>query len=204
MLHQTNALSDLNLEAATTLNLKREPACFAFLCGRAILPPQPIDAIHLDLASVDYYGGRATLWATLDMRSGASGEKPASLLGFDETFLRPFTRALIEAAATRTPYRMTILNRRDEPAYPRVVEYVTGPGVALGELIITPQDSVLVVTGRSVEDNEDETLFQFPRSDTFMRAFVRTAAQADQALRETLAESEKLARLREVQSGKEG
>jgi hypothetical protein len=201
MLNSTHALSDRNLEAATTLNLKREPACFAFLCGKAILPPQPIDAIHLDLASVDYFAGRATLWATLDMRSGASGEKPSSLLGFDETFLRPFTRALIEAAASRTPYRMTILNRRDEPAYPRVVEYITGPGVALGELIITPQDTVLVVTGRNVDERDDETLFQLPRSDTFLRAFVRTTAQADQALRETLAESERLARQRALQSG---
>jgi len=72
MSEQINALSDRNLEASTTLSLKREPACFVFLCGNAISPPQPIDAINLDLASVDYFSGRASLWATLEMRSSAS------------------------------------------------------------------------------------------------------------------------------------
>src|SRR6202162_5905858 len=97
MLQPPNALSDCNLEATTTLSLKCEPACFAFLCSRAVLPPQPIDTINLDLASVDYFCGRASLWATFDIRSGASNDQPASVLGFDETFLRPFTRALIES-----------------------------------------------------------------------------------------------------------
>ena len=195
MLHQTNALSDRNLEAATTLSLKREPACFAFLCSRAITPPQPIDSLNLDLASVDYFSGRASLWATLDVRSGASNEQPASILGFDETFLRPFTRALIEAAASRTPYRMTIVRSPDEPTRQRVIEYVTGPGVALSEVIITPQDSVLVISARGEEDREEESLFQLPRTDSFLRAFVKMTCQADQALHETLEESERLGRL---------
>jgi hypothetical protein len=194
MLHSQNALSDRNLEAATTLTLKREPACFAFLSSRAIAPPQPIDSIYLDLASVDYFAGRASLWATLDMRSAASNEQPASVLGFDESFLRPFTRALIEAAASRTPYRMTIVHGRDELVRQRVVEYITGPGVALAEMIVTPQDTVMVITARNQDDREEETLFQLPRTDTFLRAFVRMTCQADQALRDTLEASEKLAR----------
>jgi hypothetical protein len=189
-----SALSDRNFEATTTLSLKRETACFAFLSSRAALPPQPIDSINLDLASVDYYAGRASLWATLDMRAGSGNEPHMSLLGFDETFLRPFTRALIEAAASRTPYRMTIVQSAGEHSRHRVVEYITGPGVALSELVITPQDSVLVISGRNEEDHEEETLFQLPRTDSFMRAFVRMASQADQALRNTLEQTEKTAR----------
>ena len=69
----------------------------------------PIDAINLDLASADYFQGRASLWTTLEMRSGVNGERPMALLGFDES-LWPFTRALLEAATTRATYRMTILS----------------------------------------------------------------------------------------------
>jgi hypothetical protein len=196
MMDPQNALSDRNLEANTTLSLKREPACFAFLSSRSATAPQPIDSLNLDLASVDYFGGRASLWATLEVRSGATNEQPAAVLGFDETFLRPFTRALIEAAASRHPYRMTILRQPGESERQRVVEYVTGPGTALMEVILTPHDTVVVISGRSVEDGEEETLFQLPRSDSFLRAFVKMTCQADQALRDTLAESEKLARRR--------
>jgi hypothetical protein len=194
MLHQSNALSDRNLEASTTVSLKREPACFAFLCSRAVAPPQPIDSINLDLASVDFFGGRASLWATLDLRTGTAGEGPTAILGFDETFLRPFTRALIEAAASRTPYRMTILRGADEPARNRVVEYVTGPGIALCEIVLAPFDNVLVIAGRPDEETEPETLFQLPRTDSFLRAFVKMTGQADLTLHETLQQSERLAR----------
>lgn len=189
-----NALSDRNLEANTTLSLKREPACFAFLSSRSTTPPQPIDSLNLDLASVDYFAGRASLWATLEVRSGATNEQPVAVLGFDETFLRPFTRALIEAAASRHPYRMTILREPREAARQRVVEYVTGPGTALTEVILTPHDTVVVISGRTADDGEEESLFQLPRSDGFLRAFVKMTCQADQALRDTLNESEKLAR----------
>jgi hypothetical protein len=192
----SNVLSDRNLEASTTLSLKREPACFAFLCSGAVSPPQPIDAINLDLASVDYFAGHASLWATLDVRSGASNDQPMAILGFDETFLKPFTRALIEASASRTPYRMTIVQESGESVRQRVVEYITGPGVALSEIILTPQDNVIVISARSQADQEEETLFQLPRSDSFLRAFVRMTYQADQALRDTLAQSEQLARQR--------
>jgi hypothetical protein len=197
MLSPTNAISDRNLEATTVLSLRREPSCFAFLCARAVRPPQGIDSINLDLASVDYFAGRASLWATLDMRSGQPEEGAASLLGFDETFLRPFTRALIEAAATRTPYRMTIVRNGDEKVRHRVVEYITGPGNALSELVITPQDGVMVVSGRAVGDGEEETLFQLPRTDSFLRSLVKMTGQADTALRETLEESERIGRLRD-------
>jgi hypothetical protein len=198
MADPTNALSDRNLEATTTLSLKREPACFAFLCSRAVQAPLPIDSINLDLASVDYFGGRASLWATLEVRSGATNERPTAVLGFDETFLRPFTRALIEASASRTPYRMTILREPGESERQRVVEYVTGPGAALREVIITPHDTCVVVSGRADDDNDEETLFQLPRSDSFLRAFVKMTCQADQALRDTLADTDKLARQHSV------
>ena len=105
----TPAITDRNLEATTNISLKREPACFAFLSPRSISPPMPIDSINLDLASADYFGGRASLWAALEMRSSVSDERPTAILGFDETFLRPFARALIEAATTRAAYRMSIL-----------------------------------------------------------------------------------------------
>lgn len=196
MMDPSNVLSDRNLEASTTLSLKREPVCFAFLCSRAASAPMPIDAINLDLASVDYFSGRASLWTTLEVRSGATNEQPTAVLGFDETFLRPFTRALIEAAASRNPYRMTILREPGETERQRVVEYVTGPGSALSEVILTPHDTVVVISGRAIEDGDEETLFQLPRSDSFLRAFVKMTCQADQALRDTLADSEKLARHR--------
>lgn len=196
MAEQTNALSDHNLETVTTLTLKREPACFAFLCSNAVSPPQPIDSINLDLASVDYFEGRASLWATLDIRSGASNDQPTAILGFDETFLRPFSRALIEASASRNPYRMTIVRDQDGPRRNRVVEYVTGPGVPLSELVLTPQDNVVIVSGRAYDQREEETLFHLPRTDSFLRAFVKMTCQADQALYDTLAQSERLARSR--------
>jgi len=188
-----HALTDWNLEAATTLSLRREPACFAFLCGDADAAPQPIDAINLDLASVDYHGGRASLWATLEIRSTASNDQPMALLGFDEAFLRPFSRALIEAASNRAPYRMTIRRDAVNAKRHRVVEYVTGPGVPLIELMLTPQDGTVTISGRA-EGGEEQTFFQLPRTDSFLRAFIKMTCQADQALRETLAESEKIAR----------
>jgi hypothetical protein len=197
----TNALTDWNLEAATTLSLRREPACFAFLCGDADAPPQPIDAINLDLASIDYYAGRASLWATLEIRSSATNDQPLAILGFDEAFLRPFSRALIETASNRTPYRMTIRADADSPKRQRVVEYVTGPGISLAELLLTPQDATVTISGRAADGAEEQTLFQLPRTDSFLRAFIKMTCQADQALRDTLAESEKIARRRAKAAG---
>lgn len=189
------AITDRNLEATTNIPLKREPACFAFLSARSVSAPMPIDSINLDLASADYFDGRASLWTTLEMRSSVSDERPTAILGFDETFLRPFARALIEAATTRAAYRMTILQESRDPERCRVVEYVTGPGKALRELILQPFDSVVLISAAMAKDG-DETLFQLPRTDSFLRAFARMAYVADQALHELLDDMERVARQR--------
>jgi hypothetical protein len=193
----SNTLSDRNLEATTTISLKREPACFAFLCSRALSAPVPVDSVHLDLASADYFDGRASLWATLEIRSGATNEKPMTVLGFDETFLRPFTRAVLEASTTRNAFRMSMMAEGASPAQPpRVIEYITGNGIALEQLVLTPHDHVLLVAAPLQQGEPEETLFQLPRTDSFLRAFAKMTHQADQALRDTLADMEKLARRR--------
>jgi hypothetical protein len=185
-------ITDRNLEQSTTISLKREPACFSFLCARAISAPIPIDSINLDLASADWYGGRASIWATLDIRSAATNDRPTAVLGFDESFLRPFTRAVLEAATTRTAFRMSVLP--DSAAKPRVVESVPGETKSLGEIVLTPHDHVILVSASLEEGEPEETLFQLPRTDSFLRAFAKMAHQADQALKDTVAEMEKLAR----------
>src|SRR5262249_6439527 len=161
------------------ISLKREPACFAFLSPRSISPPMPIDSINLDLASADYFGGRASLWAALEMRSSVTDERPTAILGFDETFLRPFARALIDAT-TPAAYRMTIVQETHSTERCRVVEYVTGPGKALEELMLQPYDNVVLVGAGKGKEGE-ETLFQLPRTDSFLRAFAKMAYVADQA-----------------------
>src|SRR5262249_35502381 len=140
----------------------------------------------------DYFQGRASLWATLEMRSAVNNDRPMALLGFDETFLRPFARALIEATTTRAAYRMTILPEASEGRSCRVVEYVTGPGRTLTELVVQPYDNVAVISAAGKDG--DETLFQLPRSDSFLRAFAKMAYSADQSLHDLLAEMERLAR----------
>jgi hypothetical protein len=194
-------VKDRNLEQTTIMSLKREPACFAFLCSRAILPPLPIDAINLDLASADFFDGRASVWTTLEVRSSATDDRPTAVLGFDEAFLRPFTRALIEAATTRVAYRMSIVPVPGKVERSRVVEYVTGPGAALREIILTPHDNVVLVGAAVGEDDVEETLFQLPRSDSFQRSFAKMTFQADRALRDTLNDMERLARERTAATG---
>jgi len=189
----TPAISDRNLEATTNISLKREPACFAFLSARSVAPPMPIDSINLDLASADYFQGRASLWTTLEMRSAVNNDRPTAILGFDETFLRPFARALVEASTTRASYRMTILNEVPDVDRCRVVEYVTGPGKTLKELVIQPFESVMAITAASRSEG-DESLFQLPRTDSFLRAFAKMSYTADQALHELLDEMERIAR----------
>jgi hypothetical protein len=190
---ETPAISDRNLEATTHISLKREPACFAFLSARSAAPPMPIDSINLDLASADYFQGRASLWTTLEMRSSVNNDRPTAILGFDETFLRPFARALVEAATTRASYRMTILGDTPGGDRCRVVEYVTGPGKQLKELVLQPFDNVVLITANSPKDGE-ETLFQLPRTDSFLRAFAKMSYAADQALHDLLDEMKRLAR----------
>ena len=189
------ALTDRNLEATTNISLKREPACFAFLSARSVSSPMPVDSINLDLASADYFGGRASLWTTLEMRSAVTDDHPTALLGFDETFLRPFARALIEAATTRAAYRMTILQESRDTERCRVVEYVTGPGKALQELILQPFDNVVLVSSATAKD-ADETLFQLPRTDSFLRAFAKMAYVADHTLHDLLEDMERVAHRR--------
>jgi hypothetical protein len=193
----TPAIADRNLEATTNISLKREPACFAFLSSRSIAAPISIDSINLDLASADYFDGRASVWTTLEIRSSITDERPAAMLGFDESFLRPFARAFIEAATTRAAYRMTILPEAGNIERYRVVEYVTGPGKALKELVLQPFDSVVLISaaanGAGSKDGE-ETLFQLPRTDSFLRAFAKMAFVADQTLRDLLDDLERFAR----------
>ena len=157
----------------------------------------PIDSINLDLASADYFQGRSSLWTTLEMRAGVNGDRPTALLGFDESFLRPFTRALVEAATTRAAYRMTILSQTAEGGRCRVVEYVTGPGKALKELLIQPYEAVMTITATSRSDGE-ESLFQLPRTDNFLRAFTKMSYTADQVLHDLLDEMDRVARNRNV------
>jgi hypothetical protein len=192
---ETPTIADRNLEASTNISLKREPACFAFLSPRSVSSPMSIDSINLDLASADYFEGRASLWTTLEFRSSVNDERPTAILGFDETFLRPFARALIEAATTRAAYRMTILHDARASERCRVVEYVTGPGKALEELMLQPFDNVVLISAAKPKEGE-ETLFQLPRTDSFMRAFAKMAYVADQALHDLLEDMERLARQR--------
>jgi hypothetical protein len=200
---ETPAITDRNLEATTNISLKREPACFAFLSARSVAPPMPIDSIHLALASADYFNGRASLWTTLEMRSSINNDRPTAILGFDESFLRPFARALVEASTTRAAYRMTILGETGDSDRCRVVEYVTGPGKPLKELVLQPFDNVVLIAATSAKDGE-ETLFQLPRTDSFLRAFAKMSYTADQSLHELLDEMERLARrhqVKEVETG---
>ena len=190
---ETPAIADRNLEASTNISLKREPACFAFLSARSVAPPMPIDSINLDLASADYFQGRASLWATLEMRSAVNNDRATAILGFDESFVRPFARALVEASTTRAAYRMTILPDARDGDRCRVVEYVTGPGKPLRELLLQPFDNVVLISSVTGKD-ADETLFQLPRTDSFLRAFAKMAYVADQALHGLLEDMERVAR----------
>ena len=91
------------------------------------------------------------------MRSSISDERPTAILGFDETFLRPFARALIEAATTRAAYRMTILQEARSSERCRVVEYVTGPGKTLEELMLQPFDNVVLDQRRKRQGRRRDT-----------------------------------------------
>src|SRR5260221_12749852 len=190
---ETPTISDRNLEASTNISLKREPACFAFLSAPGGPPPMPIDSINLDFAWADCFNGGASLWPTLEMRSSINNDRPTAIRGFDESFLRPFARALVEASTTRAAYRMTILGETGDSDRCRVVEYVTGPGKPLKELVLQPFDNVVLVAATTPKDGE-ETLFQLPRTDSFLRAFAKMSYSPDQALHDLLEEMERLAR----------
>jgi hypothetical protein len=91
---------------------------------------------------------------------------------------------------------MRIADALDKADRFRVVEYVTGPASPLRELVFTPHDHVILIGAALGEDCEEETLFQLPRSDSFLRAFAAISYQAEQMLRDTLADMERLARER--------
>src|SRR6202035_321145 len=120
-------------------------------------------------------------------------DRATAIFGFDESFLRPFARALIEASTTRAAYRMTILGEARDSERCRVVGYVTGPGKPLKELVLQPFDNVVLITATTPKDGE-ETLFQLPRTDSFLRAFAKMSYTADPALHELLDEMGRVAR----------
>ena len=72
---------------------------------------------------------------------------------------------------------------------------MTGPGKALHELILQPFDNVVLISAATAKDG-DETLFQLPRTDSFLRAFAKMAYVADQALHDLLDDMERVARHR--------
>ena len=207
MLDHSRPLCDRHLDMATAMSCQREPACFAFLCANAVVGPQPIDRLNFDIASADFHRGRASVWATLEMRGesrsdGGSGEVLA-LLGFDEGFLRPFTRAVLEAASTRVPHRMSIRPDPDRPEAPRVVDYIRDAGgMPITELVVIPYEQVLAIVVPSDNAEIEETLFQLPRTDTFLRSLTRMAHLADAALRDTLDEMSRLGRGAEAKASK--
>jgi hypothetical protein len=199
MLDHSRPLCDRHLDMATAMSCQREPACFAFLCANAVMGPQPIDRLNFDIASADFHRGRASVWATLEMRGETRGEggsgEVLSLLGFDEGFLRPFTRAVLEAASTRVPHRMSIRPDPERPGAPRVVDYIRDAGgMPVTELVVIPYDQVLAVVIPVDSAEIEETLFQLPRTDTFLRSFARMAHLADAALRDTVGEMGRLGR----------
>ncbi len=188
-------LHDRHLDSTTLISCKREPACFAFLCANAVASPLAIERLNFDVASADYHESRATVWATLDMRAEGSESRVTALLGFDENFLRPFTRAVLEAAATRIAHRMTIGGDDKRATGPRVVDYVRSTGgVPLRELIVTPYDQILSISAPTEDGSGEDTLFQLPRTDSFLKMLARMTHLADLALRDMLHDMERLGR----------
>jgi len=93
------------------------------------------------------------LWTTLEMRSGVSDERPTAMLGFDETFLRPFARALIEAAPDR------ILCGTDWP-HPNIAKYMPNDGDLVDLIPLMAPESEL--QQKILVDNPHR-LYQFAR-----------------------------------------
>ncbi len=188
-------LSDPHIETVTLMSCKREPACFAFLGASAISAPVGIEQFNFDIVAADCHQGRPSVWATLEIRPDLAGAAPISLLGFGDGFLRAFARALIEAGSTRIAHRMRIssaLDAADGP--PLVVDYIRSlGGTRVRDLVITPYEQILAISTED-GDGEGESLFQMPRTDTFLKALARTAHLADTAMKQTLLEMERLGR----------
>jgi hypothetical protein len=192
-----------DLAPTTTIALTREPACFAFLCALAEHPPLPIDALHIEIASADHYAGRSSVWATLEIRSAAANGT-SSLLGFDEMFLPLFARAFLQAATTRKEVRVNVVLKADptprRPRPPCVVEHVSGVDIPVPEFILIPCDQVVLVAA-DVGNGSEETLFQLPRTDSFLRSFARMTYEAGQALRGIVADMDRIADNRVARMG---
>jgi hypothetical protein len=77
---------------------------------------------------------------------------------------------------------------------------VTGPGKPLKELVIQPYEAVMTVASTSRADGE-ESLFQLPRTDNFLRAFAKMSYTADNVLHDLLDEMDRVARRRGVGAG---
>jgi hypothetical protein len=76
-----------------------------------------------------------------------------------------------------------------------VVDYVRDAGgMPITELVVIPYEQVLAVVVPVDSAEIEETLFQLPRTDTFLRAFTRMAHLADATLRDTLGEMSRLGR----------
>ncbi|HVJ53405.1 MAG TPA: hypothetical protein VM689_13140 [Aliidongia sp.] len=201
MIERPQPMHDKHLDLSTVMSCKREPACFAFLCANAIASPLAIEKLNFDIASADYHGGRASVWATLEMRSEYCAAEAMALLGFDESFVRPFARALLEASTTRIAHRMTIVSELGREEIPRVVDYIRSTaGTRVRELIINPHEQVLSVCVPIDGTDAEETLFQLPRTDSFLRSFARMTSLADMVLRDTLRDMERLAKQRLARS----
>jgi len=56
----------------------------------------------------------------------------------------------------------------------------------------------VVISAATAGDGSEETLFQLPRTDSFLRAFAKMAYAADHALRDLLIDMERLARQRKT------
>ena len=73
-------------------------------------------------------------------------------------------------------------------------------GKALKELIIQPFESVMAIAA-TTRDDGDDSLFQLPRTDNFLRAFARMSYAADHALHDLLDEMGRVARKRSSPTG---
>ena len=61
--------------------------------------------------------------------------------------------------------------------------------------MLQPFDNVVLISAAKGKES-DETLFQLPRTDNFLRAFAKMAYVADQALHDLLEDIERVARQR--------
>jgi hypothetical protein len=65
--------------------------------------------------------------------------------------------------------------------------------------MLQPFDNVVLISAAKSKEG-DETLFQLPRTDSFLRAFAKMAYVADQALHDLLKEMERVAKQRKLVS----